>query len=79
MESREIRQQYKQMAEKVKQNLLAKHPDYQYKPRRPSERRRRIRRNPQMVISQDDAAQAGPSTDGAQTDDQAGPAAPQTV
>ncbi|KAI9163511.1 MAT1-2-1 like protein [Paramyrothecium foliicola] len=44
LESREIRQKYKEMAEHVKQALLEKHPDYQYKPRKPNEKKRRVRR-----------------------------------
>ncbi|POR32892.1 MAT1-2-1 [Tolypocladium paradoxum] len=55
LESREVRQKYKDMSEKVKQALLEKHPDYQYRPRRPSERRRR-RRNAQSQDQQDNTA-----------------------
>ncbi|KAJ6444135.1 MAT1-2-1 [Purpureocillium lavendulum] len=42
-ETEEIRKKYKDMSLQVKQALLEKHPDYQYRPRRPSERRRRRR------------------------------------
>lgn len=52
METREVRAQYKAMADRVKQALLAKHPNYQYRPRRPTERRRRARRNPQQAAAQ---------------------------
>ncbi|KZZ99689.1 mating type 2 HMG1/2 protein [Moelleriella libera RCEF 2490] len=44
LETPEVRQKYKDMAEKVKQALLDKHPDYQYKPRKPSEKKRRTKR-----------------------------------
>jgi hypothetical protein len=47
MESRDVRAKYKALADEVKQALFEKHPDYQYRPRRPSEKRRRARRNPQ--------------------------------
>ncbi|UNI24397.1 hypothetical protein JDV02_010146 [Purpureocillium takamizusanense] len=46
-ETEEIRKKYKDMSLQVKQALLEKHPDYQYRPRRPSERRRRSRRGTQ--------------------------------
>nr|ALI93548.1 MAT1-2-1 [Hypocrella siamensis] len=35
-EGGDIREKYKDMAERVKQALLKKHPDYRYKPRKPS-------------------------------------------
>nr|AKE48510.1 MAT1-2-1 [Ustilaginoidea virens]AKE48513.1 MAT1-2-1 [Ustilaginoidea virens] len=38
------------MADRIKQALLEKHPDYQYKPRKPSEKKRRTRRNTQAQI-----------------------------
>ncbi|KAF4996605.1 hypothetical protein FDECE_12374 [Fusarium decemcellulare] len=41
METREVRAQYKSMAEAIKKDHREKHPGYQYKPRRPSEKRRR--------------------------------------
>ncbi|KAF4984448.1 hypothetical protein FZEAL_411 [Fusarium zealandicum] len=41
MESREVRAKYKDQAEVIKQNHREKHPGYQYKPRRPYEKRRR--------------------------------------
>ncbi|KAM0465360.1 hypothetical protein ACHAPV_001406, partial [Trichoderma viride] len=40
----EVRQKYKEMSEAIKVALLEKHPDYQYKPRKSSEKRRRTRR-----------------------------------
>ncbi|KAM5347070.1 hypothetical protein ACJ41O_010075 [Fusarium nematophilum] len=43
MESREVRAKYKDMAEQIKKAHREKHPDYQYKPRRPSEKRRRTK------------------------------------
>ncbi|GAO19655.1 hypothetical protein UVI_02006020 [Ustilaginoidea virens] len=46
----EVRQKYKDMADRIKQALLEKHPDYQYKPRKPSEKKRRTRRNTQAQI-----------------------------
>ncbi|EFY88585.1 hypothetical protein J3459_011535 [Metarhizium acridum] len=55
LESREVRQKYKDMADRVKQALLEKHPDYQYKPRKPSEKKRRTRRNAQQQISMNSA------------------------
>ncbi|KAJ3516443.1 hypothetical protein NM208_g14841 [Fusarium decemcellulare] len=36
METREVRAQYKSMAEAIKKDHREKHPGYQYKPRRPS-------------------------------------------
>ncbi|CAM1501673.1 Fc.00g036570.m01.CDS01 [Cosmosporella sp. VM-42] len=48
LESREVRFKYKDMAEAIKRALLAKYPDYQYKPRKPSEKRRRARRATQQ-------------------------------
>ncbi|KAL6858177.1 hypothetical protein ACO1O0_005633 [Amphichorda felina] len=53
-ESREVRQKYKDMADEIKRALLEAHPDYQYKPRKPSEKKRRARRNPQQTPSQED-------------------------
>ncbi|KAG5984739.1 hypothetical protein E4U55_003383 [Claviceps digitariae] len=44
LETRDVRQRYKDMADRVKQALLEKHPDYQYKPRKPSEKKRRSRK-----------------------------------
>nr|QDH06235.1 mating type 2 HMG1/2 protein [Epichloe typhina] len=44
LETRDVRQRYKDMADRVKQALLEKHPDYQYKPRKPSEKKRRTRK-----------------------------------
>ncbi|KAJ5780952.1 High mobility group superfamily [Penicillium paradoxum] len=44
-ESPAIREQYTQLADDLKREHAIKHPDYQYAPRRPSERRRRITRN----------------------------------
>lgn len=41
MESRAVRAEYKVRADEVKRLHYEKHPDYQYRPRRPSERRRR--------------------------------------
>lgn len=46
------------MADEIKQRLLEKHPDYQYKPRKPSEKKRRARRN-----IQDQAQEALVDTD----------------
>ncbi|KAL6409912.1 MAT1-2-1 like protein [Ilyonectria robusta] len=41
VESLEIREKYQKMANDIKEELFKKHPDYKYRPRRPSERRRR--------------------------------------
>ncbi|KAH7019680.1 MAT1-2-1 like protein [Ilyonectria destructans] len=41
VETTEIRDKYKKMASDIKEELIKKHPDYKYRPRRPSERRRR--------------------------------------
>ncbi|KAF5674900.1 mating type [Fusarium heterosporum] len=41
METREVRALYKQKADILKEEHRRLHPDYQYRPRRPSERRRR--------------------------------------
>ncbi|KAF7563890.1 hypothetical protein G7046_g228 [Stylonectria norvegica] len=66
MESREVRQKYKELSERVKQALLQKHPDYQYKPRRPSEKKKRARRNPNqsdLAVTVDvDAASSSPDS-----------------
>ncbi|CAH0046399.1 unnamed protein product [Clonostachys solani] len=43
-ESREVRQKYKEMSDKIKKALYEQHPDYQYRPRKPSEKKRRGRR-----------------------------------
>ncbi|CEJ91388.1 hypothetical protein VHEMI07104 [[Torrubiella] hemipterigena] len=43
-ESREVREKYKAMAHEIKISMLKKYPDYQYKPRKPSEKKRRMRR-----------------------------------
>ncbi|KAH7309010.1 high mobility group box domain-containing protein [Stachybotrys elegans] len=57
MESKEVRDHYKEMAEDVKRALLEKHPDYQYRPRRPNEKRKRSRRS---TRSRDDANSHSP-------------------
>jgi hypothetical protein len=41
MEKAEVRHLYKQKADIVKEEHRRKYPDYQYRPRRPSDRRRR--------------------------------------
>ncbi|KAM0355681.1 hypothetical protein ACHAPU_000066 [Fusarium lateritium] len=41
METREVRAQYKEKADILKEEHRRLHPDYQYRPRRPCERRRR--------------------------------------
>ncbi|OAQ98576.1 hypothetical protein LLEC1_01563 [Akanthomyces lecanii] len=41
----EVRQRYKEMSEKIKKALLEQHPEYQYQPRKPSERKRRRKRS----------------------------------
>ena len=61
------------MSEKVKQALLEKHPDYQYRPRRPSERRRR-RRNTQSQEQQDNNSANNATT--SPGDPSAGPVTP---
>lgn len=43
-ESREIRQEYKKKSEDIKAAFLKENPDYQYKPRRACEKKRRARR-----------------------------------
>ncbi|KAJ5372202.1 High mobility group superfamily [Penicillium concentricum] len=43
-ETPEVRQQFTRLADDLKKEHAIKHPDYQYAPRRPSERRRRIPR-----------------------------------
>ncbi|PTB70489.1 mating type protein MATa1 [Trichoderma citrinoviride] len=68
-ESREVRQRYKEMSEEIKLALLEKHPDYQYKPRKSSEKRRRARR-PQGHAILVDASLPQPSLEtGAVEDD----------
>jgi hypothetical protein len=39
------------MADRVKQALLEKHPDYQYKPRKPSEKKRRSRKGQSQILT----------------------------
>nr|QKY89078.1 mating type protein 1-2-1 [Calonectria hongkongensis] len=41
METPEVRKKYKLMADEVKAELIKKHPNYKYRPRRPSEKKRR--------------------------------------
>ncbi|KAH7175954.1 mating type 2 HMG1/2 protein [Dactylonectria macrodidyma] len=41
LESEAIRAKYKQRADAIKAELIKRHPEYKYRPRRPSERRRR--------------------------------------
>lgn len=43
-ESPEVREQFTRLADDLKREHAIKHPDYQYAPRRPSERRRRTPR-----------------------------------
>lgn len=62
-ESRDVRQNYKQMSEEIKIALLEKHPDYQYKPRKSSEKRRRNRRSQQAHAILVDANLAAPNDD----------------
>ncbi|KAH8836252.1 MAT1-2-1 [Drechmeria coniospora] len=62
METSEVRQKYKEMSLRIKQALLEKHPDYQYRPRRPSEKKRR-RRNVQNDGSTATASSASPGAD----------------
>lgn len=51
------------MSEQIKQALLEKHPDYQYKPRKSSEKKRRVRRNVQNTAVPDvDAAASSPES-----------------
>ncbi|PHH82639.1 hypothetical protein CDD82_5275 [Ophiocordyceps australis] len=60
LETPEIRLKYKIMSDDLKKALLEKHPDYQYRPRRPSERRRR--RRTQKSPEDNEAGLDGPST-----------------
>lgn len=48
METREVRLYYKKKADEIKEEHKRLHPDYQYRPRRPSERRRR--KHPHTVL-----------------------------
>ncbi|RFU77035.1 mat1-2-1 [Trichoderma arundinaceum] len=68
-ESREMRQKYKEMSEEIKLALLEKHPDYQYKPRKSSEKRRRTRRSQQAHVILTEANFAGSSPDNAMAGD----------
>lgn len=43
-ESRDVRDKYKQMSLDIKAALLEAHPNYKYEPRRPSEKKKRMRR-----------------------------------
>ncbi|KAL7790734.1 mating type protein MATa1 [Trichoderma ceciliae] len=67
-ESREIRQKYKEMSEEIKLALLEKYPDYQYKPRKSSEKRRRTRRSQQAHTIAAESSFAGSSSDNAIAD-----------
>ncbi|TFB03673.1 hypothetical protein CCMA1212_004763 [Trichoderma ghanense] len=67
-ESREVRQRYKEMSEEIKLALLEKHPDYQYKPRKSSEKRRRARRQQGNAILVE-ANLADPSPDNGAVED----------
>ncbi|KAM3455084.1 hypothetical protein MY3296_002654 [Beauveria thailandica] len=58
----EVRQRYKEMSEKIKKALLEQHPQYQYQPRKPSERRRR-RKRPQNTSSQGSSETASTTPD----------------
>lgn len=51
------------MSEEIKIALLEKHPDYQYKPRKSSEKRRRTRRSQQAHAILVDANLAAPDDD----------------
>ncbi|RSL88198.1 hypothetical protein CDV31_016119 [Fusarium ambrosium] len=82
MESRAIRAEYKVRADEVKRLHYEKHPDYQYRPRRPSERRRRA--NPSAATALGRAVQANQAASQApiqavQAPIQAVQAAPQAV
>ncbi|UKZ47569.1 hypothetical protein TrVGV298_001792 [Trichoderma virens] len=65
-ESREVRQKYKEMSEEIKLALLEKHPDYQYKPRKSSEKRRRTRRSQQAHALLVEANLAAPDNETAE-------------
>nr|AST15023.1 mat1-2-1 [Trichoderma spinulosum] len=65
-ESRDVRQTYKTMSEEIKLALLEKHPDYQYKPRKSSEKRRRNRRMQHDQALMIVANHAGSGQNGAQ-------------
>lgn len=43
-ETREVRQEYKKKSDDIKAAFFIEHPNYQYKPRRSSEKKRRARR-----------------------------------
>ena len=65
-ESREVRAKYKGMANQAKLAHLEMHPGYHYQPRKPSERKRRARRNQAQADSADDDAESMASPDSIQ-------------
>jgi hypothetical protein len=59
------------LADQAKQVHQEMHPDYHYQPRKPSEKKRRIRRNNASASAADDNVEsmASPETDISQFDD----------
>lgn len=58
-ESQTVKDEFKALAEQAKEKHLLEHPDYQYRPRKPSEKKRRMTRRKAMALV---AASPGPST-----------------
>lgn len=62
-ESAAVKEEFKALAEKLKRQHFLEHPDYQYRPRKPSEKKRRMTRRKAMASaagsSQSSAVKAG--------------------
>nr|BAC66503.1 MAT1-2-1 [Cordyceps tenuipes] len=58
----EVRQRYKEMSEKIKKALLERHPQYQYQPRKPSERKRRRKRQQDTESQSSETTSATPDS-----------------
>lgn len=68
-EDPDVRALYQEQAFQVKQALLKKHPDYQYRPRRPSEKRRRRRSSPKEPLRAITDKEANDASDSASPGD----------
>nr|AKM95189.1 mating-type protein MAT1-2-1 [Cordyceps militaris]AKM95190.1 mating-type protein MAT1-2-1 [Cordyceps militaris]AKM95191.1 mating-type protein MAT1-2-1 [Cordyceps militaris]AKM95192.1 mating-type protein MAT1-2-1 [Cordyceps militaris]AKM95193.1 mating-type protein MAT1-2-1 [Cordyceps militaris] len=58
----EVRQRYKEMSERIKKALLERHPQYQYQPRKPSERKRRRKRTQDTESQSSETTSATPDS-----------------
>lgn len=62
-ESNDVKDQYKKAAEEIKDQHLRDHPEYQYRPRKPTEKKRRMTKRKAAAIAEQAAKENGEKKD----------------